>query len=186
MDVPATYDPYDAEREGVGAVASASFELAARIREEEAFAIARAQEYARALAAGGDPREAIPGLDWKTRQRSIINPDLGIEAVYRVWNAARGGRNPYLPTEGDFALAEYVAERIGEPVPYARLKNRRGSTMSSSSDRVAVVLLRFEEAGDLVVRRTKLDGKVAFLVRERRDGDPPVGSYRSGSLPYER
>lgn len=149
-----------------------------QLREEAEQIKIKAWGYADHLAAGGDPTE-YPDERWA--KGNILFPLLGLIAVYREWNRARGSRNPILPfREGRrYAIAERLFASFGEPVPYAELSTLGKGSIRTSSPEVAKIVGRIEEEteGEVVGRRTKVGGKAAFLLRDRRDGDPEVGSY---------
>ena len=144
-----------------------------------------AEEYARRLAAGDDPLNyPLPDegdrggwrQNWRGRSDWLVSPYVGLRVVYAAWHEARGSRNPIEPFQnaGAFRIGERMAESIGTPVLYQELATLfTGSRAKVESDRIAKALLEFERAGDLVVRRVKVDGKVAFLIRERRPDDAP-------------
>jgi hypothetical protein len=173
---------FEAADEAVTALARSKHELLDAEAEE---ALVQARAYAEHLAGGGDPTDhPYPGRERSTGTTTSITTGYeGLIIVYREWNRARGSANPVLPFNARelWRFCESVAENVGTPIPFEKLK--RGSFRSS--DAILRVLFRFEEAGALVVRRTRVDGKVAFLVRERRPDDPPLGAYRQGSIPEE-
>lgn len=190
MTETTTFDARAAVRAADEAVGLAAADAQAQLLREADEARDVAAVYAVRLEAGGDPTSyPLPDSFKELRPRGgsgIVSPYVGLTAVYQAWNEGRGSANPLLPfrvNASDWRLCEHVAERIGEPVPYATLKAGRMS--GSGSDAIAKLLLRFEDAGHLVVRRAKVDGKVAFLVRERVPSDPEQGSYRYASIPEE-
>jgi hypothetical protein len=165
-------------------------EVRARIEAEAEEATELARQYADRLAAGGDPLDyPKPSEESRRTGRAVlVSAYLGMEVVYRQWNFARGGRHDVEPFQngGRFRIAERLVEASPDPVTYADLCDLwRGGT-KPSSDQVIKVALDIEERGELVARRTKVAGKVAFFVRPRRPDDPPQGSYPAWALLEEK
>lgn len=156
-------------------------EVTETVGREAAAARAAAEEYALHLENGGDPTERPPSEITGT-QFIYAMPYLNV--VYRAWNEERGSRNPFSPITSMVAwvLVEHALEQgvVGTPVLYADLHKRSKTALRSSlragwdSDQIAKTLAALQ-GDDLVLRRTKVGGKVAYLLRERREGEVPVG-----------
>lgn len=178
----------DAARAASEAVELKVQEQIAEVLEDGVGAKGASRAYAEHLAGGGSPVE-IPG-----RAGTDVTLDrLGQRIVYRLWNVARGSRNPISPFSGSgkWRVAEALFDRLGEPITYAELCAiwKDGSTFGTkpASEEMGRILLGIEGEQETVVgRRTKVGGKVAYFLRDRREGDPDVGSYRYDEIPEER
>jgi hypothetical protein len=177
-------------REGEAAADEQIAAIASRLREKLESDIKLAEEhaceYAKHLESGGDPL-VFPKVGWSEGRDALLSPKTGLVAVYRLWNEKRGGRHgivPMIDGTGEWKLAEKLCASLGAPVLYADLKHLPGIGSSSSSvERVIRKMIETTE-GKLVGRRTEVGSKVAFLVREPRDGDAEQES-RGGQLPFE-
>lgn len=130
---------------------------------------------------GADPEEG------RWARRSYTNwAEEAMYVVYRAWDERRGRLvpNPVNPlgrgvNAGDTAwlIAEHLLVHLGEPVAFADLKQYGSPTPARVID-LAMAVERTSD-GKVVVRKTKRDGKAAYMLRERRDGDPDVTSRHS-------
>jgi hypothetical protein len=140
----------------------------------------RAYAYADHLADGGDPW-VTPGWSsspFSRTDREILGPSLGLLAVLRIWNQARGSTNPLIPFENPqkWQAAEKFYERLGEPVLFAEAAGAGVFRLSAVA--VMDLLKKIAKEDETVVpRRTKVGGKVAYYLRLRREGDPEEVPY---------
>lgn len=155
------------------------------VEREADLAVRLAEEYANHLAAGGAADE-LPAAPTTGREEGsqFVHPTNVLQMVYRAWDDARGSGNPFSPVSSKVAwsLVEFALERgiVGSPILYADLHQRSkvalGRSTGWDSDQIAKALAALQ--GDaLVLRRTKVGGKVAYLLRERREGEEAVGRY---------
>lgn len=188
------FNPTRAADDAVILNAKRRVSLMEKIDAEVADANRAAAEYAEHLADGGDPAEfpqatELPSDGGNSRLVSqrvgsrLVSYEAALAAVYDAWDEARGSRNPYNPLRHGlqrWSIAEYGEARIGQAVPLAEFQQNSLASLSyrtTSSEDVAVALANLQ-GDDLVLRRTKLDGKVAYLLRERVEGEEPVLPFR--------
>lgn len=194
---PVEFEPAPAIRDADYAIQQQAVEARRSVEAEVEVAVSVANEYAIHLANGGDPLDYKTTTDDRRGGYENVSPFVGLFVVYRAWNDERGAPHGVFPwpNKAKWAVAERLTETLGVPVSYAELGEvlntvggrKVGYGGRPSSEAVAKAVLEVERASDgaLVARRAKVDGKVAFLVRERRPGDPEAGAYRVGSLPEE-
>lgn len=171
----ATFDPTDATAAAGEDITKRKQELIDQLTAEAEAAEAAAQAYARHLTEGGDPTKQV-GVDHGRRfgssRTEIMSQRLGLDSVYRVWNEARGSRNTIHPFSSPEAwkVAEALFESFGTPMLLADLKKVERNL---TPDIVRRTLVRIADGTkcEVVPRRTKIDGKVAYFIRDRRDGD---------------
>lgn len=185
-----TFKPETAVEAVVLAVEKRGAELDDRIDREQREAIEVAEKYAETLAAGGDagrypePRPGNAESRW-SRSRLVSYKDA-LAIVYDRWNEERGERaNPFSPLDflKRWRLAEYALDHLGETMLYAELGDLgagpHGSRMQSGEVVSILAELQDTNGRDLVLRRVRIDGKVAYLLRPRQAMEDPVG-FREG------
>lgn len=179
-------DAHEAQEAADARIADRANAVREKLEADIALAETHAHEYATHLAAGGDPL-VFPKVGWSEGRGALVHQHTGTATVYRLWNEARGGLHgivPMIDGTGEWKLAEKLCRSLGEPVLYADLKHLPGNGSSSSNvERVIRKVVESSE-GKLVGRRTEVDNKVAFLVREPREGDADQES-KGGPLPFE-
>lgn len=139
-------------------------------------ALALAGEYADHLATGGDPT-----LYPKPHARDVHNHGLirtAREAVFAMWNDTRPRKSVGYPWgQGQpfiWLVQEYLLDRLEQPVALAELRkvgNNRVGTGSPNQIAEAAWSIQVATRGELRTRKTKLDGKTAWLVRRPVEGD---------------
>lgn len=160
-------------------------EITDRAKEEAGDAMNAARLYATHLEAGGDPTELPRRPDgdaavrW-SRDSELVSFSYGMQVVYKAWNQARGTRNPYsaVTEPKSWRIAEYAEARIGQPILYSDIS---AAVVRMTSDDIAKVLAPLQ-GDDLVLRRTKVGGKVAYLLRARAEGEEPAGRESGGRI----
>lgn len=193
---PVEFEPAPAIRAAGEAIREEADAARRKVDEEVDLAAAVANAYGIALANGEDPLTYSTSQVGRRGGWENVSPFVGLTIVYRAWNAERGAPHEILPwpSQAKWVVAERMTETLGVPVSYADLTEawstiggRQRAYSKPSSDTVAGAVLDVEKASDgkLVARRTRVDGKVAFLVRERRPSDPEAGTYRVGGIPEE-
>lgn len=188
---------FDKEVAGGAAISGAvrqAAETVERVRVQLDAAITLATQYAEHLEGGGDPLSFPPRFDGMTsyeriKRVKLVSAEDALEEVARHWTASRDSRNVFLPTEGrtSFEIGEYVSERVGEPITLETFRSKWRRDMTTSME-VAKRLVEFEKrSDDLVARRCKVKGKVAFVVRQRRNDDEvrELSMIRPSNIPEE-
>lgn len=175
--VATRFDPAQATATADAAVQRRLDEIEEQIAQEAREARDAGRKYAEHLAAGGDPSRPPDSAGVYRGRSALVTDVLALLAVYRVWNEARGSRNPIAPirTEKSWRIAEALFERFGEPIPFAELGGigTTGSFKASSSEVNDVLrTIADDTKAEIIPRKTKVDGKVAYLIRDRRDDDP--------------
>lgn len=132
-----------------------------------------AQKYAQHLFDGGDPREHPPTPS-SYGSGQLISQVVGMNLVYYEWNKARGSTNPVSPVQNVSAwqVAEYLHEHVGEPVRLETLRDifRPGAARKGTPDDVANAVAA-AQTDALIARKTKIGAKVAYVLREAKDGE---------------
>lgn len=174
-----TFDPALAAERAARAIRERFAEVRDQAEAEMMAALAGAERYARHLAGGGDPREGFERPRGFRSGTEYVSGTVYLEQVYEEWNEARGSRNPFSPISHlqDYEIGEYGLAHVGEPVPFSTYRDDVASAnvrRSVQSDTVARALAACQ-GDDLVLRRTKVGGKVAYLLRERQEGEEFVG-----------
>lgn len=161
-----------------------------RVTSEMDTAMEAARTYAQHLVSGGDPRD-YPDQPYDRNASPLIQPTLGVVLVYNAWNKARGSTNPVVPVQNlsPWQVAEYMHTHLGEPVTFAALAEeyrrayaKGGMSKKGSPDEVATAVIA-AQTETLIARKTKLDGKVAYVLREKREGEERAKS--TWSFPVE-
>jgi hypothetical protein len=161
-----------------------------RVTGEMNKAMEAARTYAQHLVSGGDPRD-YPDERYDRHATPLIQHTLGVVLVYNAWNKARGSTNPVVPVQNIKAwqVTEYLHTHIGEPVTYATLADEYriayesgGMSKKGSPDEIANAVIA-AQTDALIARKTKLDGKVAYVLREKREGEE--AAKNSWSFPVE-
>jgi hypothetical protein len=191
--MPTTFDPKETFAQAEHQVLLIAAERRDKVDADTRQALAFAWTYADHLAGGGDPTVyPEPDTNRWNGGSDYVSRFAGLEVVYDYWNAARGGRHSVRPfrNERAYRAIELLTREIGTPVSFADLsdawKTGRGyASERPSGDTIAKLALDCESP-DLVARKTKVDGKVAYLIRERRPDDPAEDSYRADAIPTEK
>lgn len=173
-----TYNAYAASQAARTAAEMRLGQVHDQLERELEEAIALADEYASHLAEGGEA--------WKypqpERTHSGISHGLARAArasVFDSWNETRERKSVTYPwgERGNNAqrwvLQEALLDSLGTPVKLAELVSTRAGQGKPTPSDVASAAWGIQVAtrGELRVRKTKVDGKVAWLVREPREGD---------------
>jgi hypothetical protein len=186
-----TFDAEAVTRQAVEEVGRVVAEQQARLLRDADAAVESVKLYAAHLASGGEPWVTpVERSPFVERRNAIVNEYVGLLAVYRKWNEARGVDNPLSPfgIVTKWMMAETFLEKAGTPVPLSDLPAHYGYVRATPS--VIAETLKEIAVGrpDLVPRKTKVNGRVAYYVRERRDDDPDTikdGRYSSFDIPEE-
>jgi hypothetical protein len=150
-----------------------------------------AKEYAEHLAAGGDPL-GYPDIPHESRyvgaSARLISRTTGLIAVYERWNKERGSTNPVHPIQNHrpWRIGEYLHARVGEVVSLqtlAMLGAGGNPQRKWTPNEVANAVVKVQTDA-LVVRKTKLGGKVAYVLRQRR-ADEELAEEVWGSVTLE-
>lgn len=172
--------PYHPQAAGEAARAAAELRLdrvQEHLDEEYGLALQLAAEYADHLDTGGDPTDYPKPDDRDRQQHGLVR--VAREAVFDSWNASRERRSVSYPWGQGmpfrWIVQEYLLDRLGEPVPMAQLARMRPSFKASPGDVAdAAWSVQVATQGLVRVRKTKVDGKVAWLAREPQPGDDLV------------
>lgn len=156
------------------------------LAEEHAEAVALAREYADHLSAGGDPTWYPKPTQRDRHQHGLAR--VARVAVFDAWNQSRERRSVSYPwgqhQPYQWLVQEYLLDRLGQPVPVADLRKIGQTARGGSPAEVAAAAwsIQVDTRGELRVRKTKLDGKVAWLVRPAVPGHDDLYDigYREG------
>lgn len=202
--VATRFDPAQAVASADAVVQRRRDELEQQIAEEANVARDAAREYAEHLAADGDPVKTPDAGDRYEARSTLITKRLAFVAVYRVWNEARGSRNLIIPIGNGpgWRVAEALFASFGQPVQYAELKKvgtgGYGTGMSTNDVNGLLRQIADYSKAQIVPRKTRVDGKVAYYIRDRREGDRddyddrereawrPLGEGWSRDIPEEK
>lgn len=163
-------------------------ELVERVTRERDEAAEGARTYALHLADGGDPQKH-PDNDRGGRwgETMLVDFFMPLHLVYRAWNTARGGTHDVSPVRNQkkWRVAELLHSRLGEPVLFSELKAEydRGSRFGTGADDIAKAVLK-AQTDELIARKTKVGGKVAYVIRPKREGEEPAQNV--SSFPTEK
>lgn len=183
------FDVDEAIRSAQIAVAEKEQEVRERASADAVAALAAAKAYAEHLAGGGDPTRPPRQENYYAARSQLVTTHLALFEVYRFWYEQTGQRNPVSPLGNGTAykIADALLGRLGEPVTFAELAAVSGTRASATVVAKSVLALANAAKGELVPRKTKVEGKVAYLVRERRPDDADLwdpeyngGSWRPG------
>ena len=165
------YSPADAAMYAKTMTEARLGEVQQHLDDEYEEALALAGEYADWLATGGDPTDYPKSSDRDRHNHGLIR--VAREAVFAMWNDTRPRRSVGYPwgqnQPWQWIVQEYMLDRVGRPVPLPELAAlNRGQRRKGSPTEVAEAVWSIQVAtnGQLRVRKTKVDGKVAWLVRE--------------------
>lgn len=137
-------------------------------------ALQLADQYAEHLATGGDPTD-YPKHDDRDRHHHGL-ARVAREAVFDSWNGSRPRQSVSYPWGPDmpyhWIVQEYLLDRVGMPVPMSVLSTlARGRKASPGQVAEAAWSVQVATRGELRVRKVRLDGKVAWLVRQPVEDD---------------
>jgi hypothetical protein len=148
------------------------------LAEGSGLAVAAVEGFLADVAGGGDYREAYRrlkeslGITWRGN-RSSSDERLGAVAVGYVLERAHstaearrrpdGLRNPYEPDASGWPQAEYLLDRLDQPVPLADLSRIAKISGSSAADLVCAVANC--NLGRVAPAKSKVSGKVAYMLR---------------------
>lgn len=162
-------------------------EVVARLLAEQDAAMEAALAYARHLANGGAP-SVYPGVPYSSvANQPLIAVSFALVRVYHAWNAARGSTNPVVPIQNipGWKVAEHLHSHVGEAVLFetlaeeGRVRSKRDDrefiTKKLTPDEVANAVMR-AQTDSLIARKTKLGTKVAYVLREKREGEEAAAS----------
>jgi hypothetical protein len=155
-------------------------EMAKRAEQEGKEALDHAQAYAEHLASGGDPTEVqVP----HGQGDKLVPVAFALGVVVREWDKARGSINPLMPfgNGASWLMAEHFLANVGTPVSYAEVAEigKRYSRKASPTEVIDVLMdLERHGATGLIAAKTKVDGKVAYMLREPKEGEEPSIRYR--------
>ena len=167
MSTTTTYDPAEATAYARQAAEQRLGRLEDDLEREHEEAVALAETYAYQLGSDGDPTD-YPKPDNQGHQHGLAK--VAREAVFNAWNETRDRRSVSYPWGPDmpfrWLVQEHLLDRVGEPVPMATLA-QLGTGRKASATQVAEAAwsVQVATAGALRVRKVRVDGKVAWLVR---------------------
>jgi hypothetical protein len=168
MSTVTSYTAHDASEAARTAADRRLERLQDELADEHEEAVALAVEYADHLATDGDPTD-YPKHDDRDRHHHGL-ARVAREAVFDTWNESRTRRSISYPWGPDmpyqWIVQEYLLDRVGEPVPMDKLA-RLHRVRKASPAQVAEAAWSVQVAtrGELRVRKVRVDGKVAWLVR---------------------
>lgn len=160
-------------------------ELTAQMAQERSDNEEAAGQYARHLAAGGDPTE-YDDVPYERFSHTLLSRTLALNIVYVRWNKARGGTNPVSPIQAHtkWRIAEALHASIGTPVLFSELSALGNKHRGASSSDVMTAAAD-AQTDTLIARKVKLDGKVAYMLRVRVGEEEQAHNWNVPEEKYE-